>query len=137
MELNALEKIYKQQCCLKIFCTYSFKDFNCQNLRFFWNPSWFFSKNLLHFRLDIIEKQGIINLSCFVISRLPFFGKGEDAAFHQLLFFYKQHCIIKKCYQISLFFILQEVFHQDLLFFCFCFQYCIKFILNKVSKFVV
>ena len=83
-------------CCLKILCPYSFNDsLNCQNLLGYWAISLkvvlIFPKNFLIFRIDIIEKQGVINLSSYskksfasiVLcgSKFVFLEKGKDATF--------------------------------------------------------
>ena len=96
MASNALEKS-TDMCCLEMFCMYSMDDLvDSQNL---WGCGSIsltavviFSVNFLCFRLDTIEKPGIINLSsdnskhcATVVYGVNSLGKGEDVVFH--LFF--------------------------------------------------
>ena len=67
--INCLGEIYKQKCCLKIFCTFFFNDsIDCENM---WDCTLIsqkailiFPENFFHFRSAIIEKQSIIN-NCY------------------------------------------------------------------------
>ena len=64
------KKIYKQVLSWDFFCIYSFDDLiNYQNLRsrgsVFLKAILIFPKSFLDFRLDMIEKQSIINLSSY------------------------------------------------------------------------
>ena len=80
---------------------------DCQNL---WGC---FLKNFLNFRSDMMEKQGIINLSSYSIksyasvvlsdSRVTFLGERSMQPFIHFSFVYIQHCIIEEvCLQIFL-----------------------------------
>ena len=70
-------EIYKQECCLEIFCT---NCFQCREL-IYPKTVLIYPKNVLYFGFDAIEKQSIINFSRYrvmsqqllVIPRSPFF----------------------------------------------------------------
>ena len=65
--IKGLGEIYVQLCCLEIFCEYSFDELmDSQNLWIFGSVSLktvlIFLQNFLNFKLNMSEKQGIINL---------------------------------------------------------------------------
>ena len=122
MESNALEKSTNSSVCLRILCLYSFDDLtDCQNL---WDcgaiplkAALIFPMNFLDFRLDIIEKQGIIILSryrsknyAFVVLRdskvtlLRVREKYKLLSICLLHFVNRLHCIVGEVYCQSFFF---------------------------------
>ena len=151
-----LVEIYKQVCCLKIFCKYSFNDLtNSHKLRSYWLISpkavQIFPVNFLDFWSHTTEKQDIINLNSYSSKSYAFvefwwfqgrisFGKGRRSlsSISPVCFANRQRCIIEEvCRQISLSYIFQEVFRRGQLFGFYFFQYRIKFFLRKLSEFDV
>ena len=123
---------------------------------FLWKLFWFFLKNFIIFWLDMIEKQGIINLSSYSsksyisvvlsYSKIAFLLERNDAVFCLFTYCVLFICTIisimeEVCHQIFLSFILQEVFFWGLQLFCFFFfffsELCQVYFLSSILVWIL